>query len=157
VSYKMALVLTAVALVLAVPATGGDFIVGDAQIGWISTLQPPDYNCEGGEPTGLPMPPCSEDTRHITTRNEVQLWAPATMSPSVQPWIDGTITFRIQCSFDPAYRGPCSGTFDWEVPGMGTWSGTWTAPVMDLVTYESQFSMVGLGSGGETTRDSNLS
>ena len=41
------------------------------------------------------------------------------------------------------------GTFEWQVPAAGgAWKGSWTSPVMDLLTYQSVIAMVGHGTGG---------
>ena len=44
--------------------------------------------------------------------------------------------------------GGAGGAFEWNIPSVGVWEGTWTAPVVDLMTYESELSMVGHGVGG---------
>jgi hypothetical protein len=62
--------------------------------------------------------------------------------------LNGPITFVVNCSFDPNLRGSCWGTLEWSVPGAGVWEGVWAAPLMDLMTYESELNMVGLGIGG---------
>ena len=86
---------------------------------------------------------------HILGRGEVQSWWPFVLAPQVEPLLTGPITFVVNCNFNAQYRGPCWGTFTSDVPGVGRWEGSWTAPVMDLLTYESRMSMVGHGSGGE--------
>ncbi len=147
---KALLVLAAVALVAALPAGGQNpALNGEAQLGWVATVVPPEITCAGGLPTGLPFPQCSEGTRHILGRNEVQTWWPFVLAPQLEPLLTGAITFVVNCNFDAQYRGPCWGTFTWDVPGVGQWAGSWTAPVMDLLTYESRISMVGHGAGGE--------
>ncbi len=148
--YRLVPALAALALMSTVTAAApAKFVVGEAQIGWVDTLQPPQVSCAGGEPTGLPFPPCSEGTGRILVKDEVQQWAPASLSDSVRSWLMGTITFEINCTLNEAYRGPCWGKFEWDVPGVGTWQGSWTAPVMDLITFESKVSMVGFGAGGD--------
>jgi hypothetical protein len=122
------------------------------QIGWVYTDAPPVVKCIGGELV-VPAPPyyvpCSEGTQHVIARNEVQTWTPAP-GQDVPPVLDGAITFQVNCNMNGNYRGPCFGAFEWTVPGVGgKWVGTWTSPVMDLLTYESVFSMVGHGVGGE--------
>ncbi len=153
---KVTFAIMALALVTAVPAAAQDraapnfaSIAGEAQIGWLETLQPPDTTCIGGEPTGLPFPPCSPGTRRVIGRKEVQLWGPGTLSDSVKKYLDGTINFVVNCNMSGEYRGPCWGSFEWEVPGMGTWDGYWVSPVMDLITYESKMIMAGYGVSGE--------
>jgi len=148
---NLAVGVVALALVSAAPVAGQNrkSVVGDAQLGFMETLQTPEVTCAGGEPTGLSFPVCSEGTQRILGRNEVQLWVPATLSDPIRDLLTGTITFVVNCTFNPEYRGPCWGTFEWEVPGVGLWTGSWVAPVMDLVTYESKLSMVGFGAGGQ--------
>ncbi len=123
---KALLVLAALALVLALPAAAQNpALNGEAQLGWVATVVPPEITCAGGVPTGLPFPQCSEGTRHILGRGEVQSWWPFVLGAEVAPLLTGPITF------------------------VGRWEGSWTAPVMDLLTYESRLSMVGHGAGGE--------
>jgi hypothetical protein len=126
------------------------FVFGEAQIGYVAQTTPPQLRCEGGTPTGEAFPSCSLDTKHILGRSEVQIWMPASVSESLSPFlsIEDTITFVVNCNLDPSYRGPCWGTFEWATASGDVWEGTWTSPVMDLITYESQFSMVGHGVGG---------
>jgi hypothetical protein len=149
---KVALVVVALALVAVVPVTGQNpkFVSGDIMIGWVETTVPPDTKCLGGEPV-TPAPPyylpCSEDTTHVVGRDEVQIWYPAPGSAPAR--LDGPITFVVNCNMSADYRGPCFGTFVWDVPGIGRWEGSWTAPVMDLLTYESRMAMVGHGVSGE--------
>ena len=148
---KVALVV-ALAIVSVGPAAADQhpkFIVGDAQIGYMQTVQPPEIRCVGGQPTGLPFPMCSEGTKRIIGKKEVQIWGPGVMSDSVRAMLDGPITFVVNCTLDANYRGPCWGTFEWDVPNVGKWAGFWVAPVMDLITYESQMSMVGFGVSGQ--------
>jgi hypothetical protein len=125
------------------------FVVGDVQLGYMGTTVPPQIRCIGGELTGLPFPQCSEGTQRVFGRSEVQTWGPVNPSESVVSLLNGLITFVVNCNMNASYRGPCWGTFEWDVPGVGIWEGTWTAPVMDLMTYESQISMVGHGMGGD--------
>jgi len=139
-------------LVMALPAAlqAGEnprFTYGSGLIGFLETTVPPQTTCIGGAPTGG-SPLCTPETRRIRTRHEVQVWEPASMSGPVAPLLNGPLTFKVNCNFNAAYRGPCWGTFTWDVPGVGSWDGLWIAPVMDLVTYESEFSMVGFGNGG---------
>jgi len=122
------------------------FVFGNGQIEYLYNTVPPTVRCAGGEATGG-YPPCTAETNRILTRGEAGVWKPVTLSDSVAELLDGQITFEVNCNFNSSYRGPCWGTFVWEVPGMGTWEGHWTAPVMDLVTYESEISMVGYGIG----------
>jgi len=134
---------------LQVAGQHSNFSVGEVQLGYLETVVPPLIRCVGGELTGLAFPHCSEGTQRIFGRSEVQSWVPVDPSAAVAPLLSGPITFVVNCNMNADYRGPCWGTFEWSVPGMGTWEGTWTAPVMDLMTYESQISMVGHGIGGE--------
>ncbi len=123
------------------------FVRGSGEIGWIETTVPPQTRCAGGEQIAE-FPYCTEGTTRILARGEEQVWGPATLSASVAELLNGPLTFEINCNFDGAtLRGPCWGTFVWEVPGVGTWEGHWSAPVMDLMTYESELSMVGYGAG----------
>ena len=124
---------------------------GETQIGFLQTAIPPDLRCIGGEPTNLPFPylPCSEGTRRVLARSEEQIWFPAYLSDSIAALLDGELKFVVNCNMNASYRGPCWGTFEWTVPGVGVWEGTWTTPVMDLLTYESKLSMVGQGVGSE--------
>jgi hypothetical protein len=147
---KTSLVIVAVALGAAASAVGDGpgFVVGQAQLGYVGTVAPPEVKCAGGEPTGLPFPHCTEGTQRILGRSEVQTWEPAFLTPNLQPLLGGPITFVVNCNFNAAYRGPCWGTFTWDIPDVGTWEGQWTAPVMDLMTYESRLSMVGFGRDG---------
>lgn len=71
----------------------------------------------------------------------------ASLSDPVASLLNGPLNFVVNCNFNADYRGPCWGTFRWEAAG-GRWEGHWTAPVMDLMTYESRLSMVGFGEGG---------
>ncbi len=147
---KVSLFIVTVALASTVPAAGqnAQFVVGEAQLGYLQTLTAAQVSCVGGEPTGLPFPPCSEGTSRALSRSEVQAWWPFSLSTSVAGLLTGPITFVVNCNMSAEYRGPCWGTFEWDVPG-GKWAGNWTAPVMDLMTYESKLSMVGFGQGGE--------
>jgi hypothetical protein len=122
------------------------FVRGSGEIGWVETTVEPQVRCAGGEPADGDLP-CTEGTNRILTRGEVGVWWPVSLSESVAELLNGPLTFQVNCNFNEAYRGPCWGTFVWEVPGMGTWEGHWTAPVMDLMTYESELSMVGYGAG----------
>lgn len=150
---SLAVLAVAVALVAAGSTAGQNpkFVLGQVQLEYAGTVTPPETRCIGGEPTELPFPylPCTDGTRRILGRSEVQTWWPVNPSPSVAGLLtEGEITFVVNCNFNSGYRGPCWGTFVWEVPGVGTWEGQWTAPVMDLFTYESRLSMVGFGQGG---------
>jgi hypothetical protein len=112
------------------------FVTGEVLLGYLETTVPPQMRFMG--------------TQRISGRSEVQVWEPVSPSDSVAPFITGPITFVVNCNFDSNYRGPCWGTFEWEAPEVGgMWEGTWTTPVMDLVTYESKISIVGHGMGGE--------
>lgn len=128
-----------VALLLAagssMPAAGTpqQFIAGQGFIGWAGTTVPPQVMNAG---------------RQVITRSEQQTWGPAGFSEPLASLLNGPITFTVNCNFDANLRGPCFGSFTWEVLGGGTWEGRWTAPVMDLYTYESRISMVGVGNGG---------
>ena len=150
---RTALVIVAIVVgsgMLAV-AQNPTFALADVQIGYFGTVVPPDVTCAGGEPSGLPFPPCSAETTHALARGEIQTWGPVPFS-DVEPvpeLLNGPITFVVNCNMNADYRGPCWGTFEWDIPGIGTWEGSWTAPVMDLLTYESRLSMVGHGVGGE--------
>jgi hypothetical protein len=143
-------IVGALILASAIPAAGQNRkITGEAALGYLEVLQPPTIRCAGGEPTGLAYPPyCSPGTSRVLGRDEVQRWIPVSTSASLGDLLNGPITFVINCNFNPEYRGPCWGTFTWEVTGVGTWTGSWTSPVMDLYTYETRFSMVGFGAGG---------
>jgi len=128
------------------------FVTGDVLLGYLGTTVPPQVRCMGGESTGLDFPnlPCSEGTQRISGRSEVQTWWPVVdPAESVAPLIAGPITFVVNCNSDANVRGPCWGTCMWDVPGVRVWEGSWTTPVMDLVTYESKISMLGHGMGDE--------
>jgi hypothetical protein len=152
--HKVALVIVAVVLASTV-ATAGQaprVIIGRAQLGWVGTTSGPEVKCVGGQPadpTQYPYLPCSAGTTRAISRSEVQAWTAASASRSVAKLLAGPLTFVVNCDMNAQYRGPCWGTFEWEIPGIGTWAGFWTAPVMDLMTYESKMSMVGVGTGGE--------
>jgi hypothetical protein len=150
---KVVLVVVALALAAIVPVAAQNprFDNLEIRLMWTTTVTPPDLRCEGGEPTGLPFPQCSEGTKHIVGRNEVQTWwpMPVPFEGSVPDELNGPIIFVVNCNFSADYRGPCRGTFRWELSEDVYWEGTWTAPVMDLVTYEARMSMVGHGVGGE--------
>ncbi len=148
---KIILAFFAILTITGIAAFAGNpkFSFGDGLLGYAETTEVGDVRCVGGEPTGG-FPQCSEGTIRIFGRGEEQIWFTANVSPEpVAAMLDGPITFVVNCNFNAEYRGPCWGTFTWEVPGTGgTWEGQWTAPVMDLMTYESEISMVGFGSGG---------
>ena len=144
----IAVIITASGLLMA--GENPKFVTGEVLLGYAGTEVSPQVRCMGGEPTGLDFPdlPCTEGTQRISGRSEVQTWWPVVdPEEKVAPFITGPITFAVNCNFDANYRGPCWGTFKWEVENVGMWEGTWTAPVMDLVTYESEISMVGHGTG----------
>jgi hypothetical protein len=135
---KVSLLAVVLAILWAAPATGRQAkqkVTGTALLAYVGVVTPPEVRFTA--------------TR-IATRSEVQTWGLGLgTDSSLVPWLDGEITFVVNCNFNAAYRGPCWGTFEWDVPGAdGVWIGTWTSPVMDLVTYESTFSMVGQGLGG---------
>jgi hypothetical protein len=150
---RLSLAALAVALV-ATGSTAGQnpkFVVGQVMLGFDGTLTRAELKCVGGEPTGLEFPslPCTEGTRRVFIRSEVQTWSPVSSSSSVEDLLTpGTITLVANCNFNSEYRGPCWGTFTWDVEGVGTWEGQVTSPLQDLMTYESRFSMVGFGRGG---------
>ena len=143
-------VLTFAALPGLLWAANPKFTFGGGLLGFAETIVPPEVRCVGGEPTGV-FPQCTEGTRRIFGRSEQQIWyVDSVTPPGAAALLDGPITFVVNCNFNADYRGPCWGTFTWDVPGTGgTWEGQWTAPVMDLITYESEISMVGFGVGGE--------
>ncbi len=145
---ELALVALVAAPALLVAGENPRFTFGDGQIGFVATVTPGEVRCIGGEPTGG-MPQCTEGTQRIFGRSEQQTWWPVSLSPSVAEALTGPITFTVNCNFNAQYRGPCWGTFVWEPEVGGTWEGQWTSPVMDLLTYESEISMVGFGQGGE--------
>jgi hypothetical protein len=120
-------------------------VQGKAQLGYFDLVSPPETTCVGGQ---LTQGTCSASTKWILGRLEVQTWEPVYLSHSVKKLLNGDITFVVNCDFNAEYRGPCWGTFEWDVPGVGKWQGYWKAPVMDLLTYESRLSMVGVGQGG---------
>ncbi len=136
---RIGLVALVLVLAAASPAAAQEekFTLEQFQIGFLATLVPPDVKTNGGG-----------EIAHVVVRHEVQVWAPAP-EPVAPPMLNGSILFSVNCNFNAAYRGPCWGTFEWTILGVGSWVGTWTAPVMDLVTYESKVSMVGHGVGGE--------
>ena len=125
-------------------------IIGGGLLGYIEPVVAPQITCAGGEPTAE-YPYCSAETRHILARDEVQIWepAPGSLSGTVADLLDGTVTFTVNCNFNPDLRGPCWGTFTWDVPDVCTWEGHWVSPVMDLVTYESEIRMEGFGDCGD--------
>ena len=137
---RIGLVALVLVLAAASPAAAQEekFTLEQFQIGYLATLVPPDVKTNGGG-----------EIAHVVVRNEVQVWGPAPepVAPPdaerIDPLLPSTATST------RAYRGPCWGTFEWTIVGVGSWVGTWTAPVMDLVTYESKVSMVGHGVGGE--------
>ncbi len=135
---KIAFAAVILALASAVPTAGqqtGRVVTGTALLGYIETPTPPVQRYVGAR---------------VVSRGAVQIWSlgPGT-DPALLPWLDGEITFVVNCNFSASYKGPCWGTFEWDVPGAeGVWVGTTTSPLMDLATYESRFSMVGHGVGG---------
>jgi hypothetical protein len=149
---KRSIVHVAILVAVSGPLTAGEkqkFVVGEVQLGYLETKVPPQVRCIGGELTDLPLPQCSEGAQRVFGRSEVQIWAPVNPSESVASLLNGPITFVVNCNMNANYRGPCWGTFEWDVSPVGIWEGTWTAPVMDLMTYESQISLVGHGIGGD--------
>jgi len=154
---RITLAVVVLVLVAFPVALGADhnpkFIVGSGLLAYGEEVSPPEVvRCLGGEPTGLTFPyglPCSEGTHRIIARNEVQIWFPLSVSDDAAELLNGEITLTVNCNFNAQYRGPCWGTFTWEVPEVGTWEGHWTTPVQDLGTYESVMNMVGFGEGGE--------
>jgi len=152
---RSAVVCLVITLVCAAPApaqqdkNNDKFLTGDVWLGWVETLRPPDIMCAGGAPTGDVYPPyCTPETKRIVGRNELQVWMAYYPDPSVAAFVGGEIQFVVNCTMNSAYRGPCWGTFRWELPGGARWEGSWTSPVMDLVTFESRMAMVGFGTGG---------
>ena len=111
------------------------FVTGDVLLGYLGTTVPPQTRFMGNQ--------------RISTRSEIQTWMPVDASGAAALLLGPTITFVVNCNFDSNLRGPCWGTFQWDAPGGGMWEGSWTTPVMDLITYESEISMVGHGMGGE--------
>jgi hypothetical protein len=146
---KFAFVLVALVLAATASAAGHDdrMVLGDVQLGWLQTLRPPVVTCVGGEPTGNPYDRCTAGTTRILGKDELQLWSAS--SETIKGQANGSITFVVNCSLSPSYRGPCWGTFKWEVPHYGVWEGYWTSPVMDLMTFESRMSLVGVGTSGK--------
>ncbi len=122
-------------------------IVGGGEIGFLETTVQPEIRCAGGEPIWV-FPYCSPGTHRVIARDEVQIWAPASLADPVAGLLDGPITFTVNCNFSPDLRGPCWGTFTWEVPDTCTWEGHWVSPIMDLMTYESEIRMEGFGDCG---------
>jgi hypothetical protein len=149
---KLAFVILALVAVscLLVAGQNPKFTFATIQItGDPTPLVAAQVRCEGTKVTTTSLP-CPPGTKHILGRDEQQLWFPYPSEEYPVPDVlNGEITFVINCNFNADYRGPCWGTFEWDVSGIGAWEGTWTAPVMDLMTYESEFSMVGHGVGGE--------
>jgi hypothetical protein len=147
---KLAFVILALVAVscLLVAGQNPKFTFGTIQIGYYAPSVDPQIRCEGTKVTITSLP-CPPGTKHILGRDEEQIWVPDSTNYPVPDVLNGPITFVINCNFNPDLRGPCWGTFVWNVPGIGAWEGTWTAPVMDLMTYESEFSMVGHGVGGD--------
>jgi hypothetical protein len=151
---RVAFVVVILALVAPVAASGQDprAVNGKVLLGFLQTVSLPDTKCVDGQPADQTLPPylpCSPGTTRAIGRSEVQIWMPVSPSHTVAELLNGPITFVVNCDMNGQYRGPCWGTFEWNVPGVGTWAGFWTAPIMDLVTYESKLSMVGFGSGGQ--------
>ena len=110
-------------------------VTGTALLGFVGYVTPPQVTQHDGQ---------------TMTRGAVQTWelGPGT-DPDLVSWLDGEITFVVNCNFNAESRGPCWGTFEWSVPDIGgVWIGSVTSPLMDLTTYESRFSMVGRGVGG---------
>ena len=149
---RTAFVLFVLALAFALPAAGQDEKYPiSGQIGLVGYIQSPQMRVNGPGP----------EPKHIVARSSVQLWAPAdffpqdflydTPEPLAGPdheLLYGTVIFYVNCNFDPEQKGPCWGTFRWELSGTSWWEGSWASPLMDMSTYESLITMVGHGVGG---------
>jgi hypothetical protein len=122
-------------------------ITGTGFLGYVEATVAPQIRCAGGAVAGPTFPYCTPDTKRILGRDEEQIWEAVGFASPAAELLDGPITFEVNCNFNPAYRGPCWGKFTWEAAG-GVWEGQWVSPVMDLMTYESEISMVGFGTGG---------
>jgi hypothetical protein len=145
---RLAFVIVALAVPGSLWAQGNKkAITGTGLLGYVTTTMAPEIHCAGGQSAGPEFPYCSPDTKRILGRDEEQTWGPLDFTSPAAELLDGPITFEVNCNFSPVFRGPCWGKFTWEAGG-GVWEGQWVSPVMDLMTYESEISMVGFGIGG---------
>ena len=54
---------------------------------------------------------------------------------------------KMNCNLDSLLTGPCWGTFEWNLPGEGKWTGVWQGK-FDLQNYTGSYHSIGHGEGG---------
>lgn len=113
-----------------------------AHVWYTAIPQAGEITCPGGgEPSASLMPPWCVDSR-TKVRNRVLTGLVDTAS---DPRVQGTIKTVMNLNLDDSFEGPAWGTYEIEVPGRGTWEGTWQGRHrgLRLATYH----LVAHGSG----------
>ena len=88
-----------------------------------SIVEEGTVTCIGGELTGIPLFPCSEETIRIKTRGYII----KTIFNIGNPLVDGEATISINANYDAEANGPAWGTISINPDAVeGTWDGTWT-------------------------------
>ena len=119
-------------------ATGGMFITLD---------DPGGAMCIGGQPSGVPFPLCSYDTKQIVWRDFSAPLILVGVTGTAAAQVAGIIQARGNCNLDGNYEGPCWGTFELTALG-GTWEGSWSG-TLGIMAGAADLSFVGRGSGGD--------
>ena len=88
-----------------------------------SFVQDGTVTCIGGELTGNPLYPCSEETIRVKTRGYII----KTIFNTGNALVDGEATISINANYDAESNGPAWGTISINPDAVeGTWDGTWT-------------------------------
>ena len=149
-SRLMGSVLAVAVLLSLVPAVGeaGEIAVATGTEVGGDVLNPGQFTCVGGVPTGNPFPPlCSPETTQILLRGRVATATYENLAGGGAWMFDGTNTITANCDLSTAMAGHCWGTFSWVIEGAGTWDGTWDGD-LDMMGGPGGYSAAAQGNGG---------
>jgi hypothetical protein len=105
--------------------------------------------CVGGQPTGLPFPFCTPETKKILIRGAIRFFNYQELAGPAAAMFAGASKFVLNCNWDQNYQGPCWGTFEWPIATMGgKWEGNFSGEI-DLLKAYVNASAVGHGNGGD--------
>jgi hypothetical protein len=105
--------------------------------------------CVGGQPTSLPFPWCSPETKKIRVREAIRFFDYQELAGPAAPLFAGTPRYVFNCNWDQNYKGPCWGTFEWQIDTKGgKWEGNFAAEI-DLLKGFVKGTVVGHGNGGD--------
>jgi hypothetical protein len=105
--------------------------------------------CIGGQPTGLPFPWCTPETKRIQVRGAIRFFNYQELAGPAAALFAGTPQYVFNCNWDQNYSGPCWGTFEWPVAAKGgKWEGNFAGEI-DLLKGFVIAVTIGHGNGGD--------